>query len=363
MNQWAFGWVVLNESGGNNSAHLPVAVKPTQNIPDINVTPTSLAATQAANTTTNQTLNIGNVGTGQLTWNIAEAPMPARLELTSARPEAPAAMADTNQPVSGSMGNDAMNLVSELGMPLPSGLTPRTVVGAVVDCNAEPEIIIHDDGTIENGYSGNPAAGVTEVRFVDRFTPTSYPATFHAVCISFISLGPTSLNFDIVVYDDDGAGGAPGTLLGSLPATAVAPVVPPILAPMWNSYDISSLGIGVTSGNVYVGVRYAPSTPNVFISADQTASTPLAGGYWWNNNAAAWAPIQNSYASYRALLVRAVQAVQPAACDNPADVPWLSVAPTSGNTAAGGSTPVTVGFNSAGLAPGAYQRHPVRQQQ
>ena len=115
MNQWAFGWVVLNESGGNNSAHLPVAVKPTQNIPDINVTPTSLAATQAANTTTNQTLNIGNVGTGQLTWNIAEAPMPARLELTSARPEAPAAMADTNQPVSGSMGNDAMNLVSDAG--------------------------------------------------------------------------------------------------------------------------------------------------------------------------------------------------------------------------------------------------------
>ena len=35
-------------------------------------------------------------------------------------------------------------------------------------------------------------------------------------------------------------------------------------------------------------------------------------------------------------------------------MPWLSVAPTSGNTAAGGSTPVTVSFNSTGLAVGTY---------
>ena len=42
------------------------------------------------------------------------------------------------------------------------------------------------------------------------------------------------------------------------------------------------------------------------------------------------------------------------ACANPADVPWLSASPTSGTTAAGTSTPVTVTFDSTGLAAGTY---------
>ena len=45
---------------------------------------------------------------------------------------------------------------------------------------------------------------------------------------------------------------------------------------------------------------------------------------------------------------------EPQPCDNPADVPWLSVDPTSGTTAGGGVTPVTVTFDSTGLAVGAY---------
>ena len=41
-------------------------------------------------------------------------------------------------------------------------------------------------------------------------------------------------------------------------------------------------------------------------------------------------------------------------CSTPSDVPWLSEAPTSGATPGGGSTPVTVSFNSNSLAPGTY---------
>ena len=89
-----------------------------------------------------------------------------------------------------------------------------------IDCNNAPGIVIHDDGTLENGYSGSPGAGVTEVRVVDKFTPTSYPSTYSSVCLDFVTLagGPPTYTVDIVVYDDDGAGGSPGTLLGSLNA-------------------------------------------------------------------------------------------------------------------------------------------------
>jgi hypothetical protein len=41
-------------------------------------------------------------------------------------------------------------------------------------------------------------------------------------------------------------------------------------------------------------------------------------------------------------------------CSTPSDVPWLSETPASGSTAGGASTPVTVGFDSTGLAVGTY---------
>src|SRR4029453_2401492 len=86
-----------------------------------------------------------------------------------------------------------------------------------IDCNSAPGIVIHDDGGIENGYSGAPGL-VTEVRFVDKFTPGSYPASYSSVCLDFVILsgGPATYPIDVVVYDDDGAGGIPGTLLGQL---------------------------------------------------------------------------------------------------------------------------------------------------
>src|SRR5207253_443736 len=49
-------------------------------------------------------------------------------------------------------------------------LLPHQIEG--IDCNSAPGIVIHDDGGIENGYSGNPGL-VTEVRFADKFTPSS----------------------------------------------------------------------------------------------------------------------------------------------------------------------------------------------
>jgi hypothetical protein len=111
------------------------------------------------------------------------------------------------------------------------------VVPGGVDCN-DPTIIRHDDGTIENGGSGNPLAGVTEVRFADKFTPTSYPNSYTSVCLDFVTLagGPPTYNVDIVVYDDDGAGGSPGTLLGSLNAqSATTHVFSAGQTPIWNS--------------------------------------------------------------------------------------------------------------------------------
>jgi subtilisin family serine protease len=44
-------------------------------------------------------------------------------------------------------------------------------------------------------------------------------------------------------------------------------------------------------------------------------------------------------------------------CEEPADVPWLSVSETAGTTAAGASSEVTVLVDSTGLAPGLHEAH------
>ena len=41
-------------------------------------------------------------------------------------------------------------------------------------------------------------------------------------------------------------------------------------------------------------------------------------------------------------------------CAYPDDVPWLTYSTTRGSTAAGATTPVTVGFDASSLAPGTY---------
>ena len=142
-----------------------------------------------------------------------------------------------------------------------------------IDCDSAPGIVIHDDGMLESAIGADPAL-VTEMRVVDKFTPSSYPASYSSVCLDFVVLkdGPPTYPIDVVVFDDDGPGGAPGTLLGELnDQTAITHVFRLVggQPPIWNSYDISSLAINVTSGSVYIGTRYVPPTQqfgNVYLS-------------------------------------------------------------------------------------------------
>lgn len=203
----------------------------------------------------------------------------------------------------------AVDLLSEPGILLPAGNTPAAGLTSIIDCQTQQGIIIHDDGTIENGYSGNPDAGEPELRLVDRFTPSGYPATFTGICVAFISVGVSvEFDFNIVVYDDDGPGDTPGTLLGSQAVTGVSDLFVNGKPPLWNGYYISTMGLIITSGSVYIGVQYEPSSPNVFTASDETATNPVgyAGGYWWNNIIDEWAPIQDVFPVYRSLFVRVV---------------------------------------------------------
>ncbi len=189
--------------------------------------------------------------------------------------------------------------------------SPRVLAGAsmlapggpsvpmgVVDCAGG---IIADDGSAENGYGWNPAT-VTDGRDVHLLTPPFYPFLLTDVCLAWAQLGgDTSINYNLVIYDDDGPGGEPGTQLASIPVTAAG--VPGTLPGQFYTYNIIAQNVVIPSGGVYVGAQWnATVEQSFYLISDETGT--LNPGWGWAN-VAPWTALQSFFPAYRALFVRA----------------------------------------------------------
>jgi hypothetical protein len=157
-----------------------------------------------------------------------------------------------------------------------------------------------DDGSFETGYfvSGSDS------RIVQRLTPAEYPSLLTRACLCWIAgTGTANLSYSLVVYDDDGPGGQPGTLLGT---RAVSANGVSANAPTFFGYDCSLLDIGVTSGSVYLGASWNQiANPNVYLCADESAGTPAAAIYGSDDAGAHWTRFQDVEDRARAVGVRA----------------------------------------------------------
>jgi hypothetical protein len=186
---------------------------------------------------------------------------------------------------------------------------PILEVPSGIDCDNAPGIVIHDDGTVETGYQSGP--GILGI-FADKFTPASYPSTYTSVCLAFMRLcgATTSERVEVVVFDDDGPGGSPGTELGAMPVTIDNIPIFPDPTPVWNGFDISSLNIVINDGSVYIGARWTPPSffDRAYLASDENG--PGSGdGYYFDNISNVWTPIGNFFPQYRAMFVRAVEQV------------------------------------------------------
>jgi hypothetical protein len=305
----------------------------------VDLAPAALDLQIDAGQTATHTLTIRNSdGAGTLNWSAGEA-VPTTLPAA-----APAA-------ATGPATRDDLGRREQI---LPH-IAALDLAGATLNCTAGAGLIRHDDGNAESGYSGDPDQ-MQHFTMVDHFVPTAYPAAIDGVCLALLSLGPSSLDFDIVVHADDGPGGAPGTLLGVLPATANnLPIYPPWPTTLpWYGFDLSSLNLRIRSGGVYIGLRWAASNPGVFITADTSTGQPANVGQGYSRrDAGAWTALATSYSSYRSLMIRGIVR-DLSGCDSPSDVSWLTLNATGGSVAPGASTDVGVQVDSSGLAAGAH---------
>lgn len=160
---------------------------------------------------------------------------------------------------------------------------------------------IHDDNSFESGYGfpTNQPRGT----YVMRLDPPSTPSRLDGVCVCLLRDSTDSqITFELNVWAANGPGGAPGTLLGRLPArTATVPLG----SAAFFRYDFSSLGV-VVNGPVYIGPSWQPSVDqNFYVCADTNGPTTKSGYFSLSSdpNTPPTSPI--AFANYRTLGVRA----------------------------------------------------------
>ncbi len=102
-----------------------------------------------------------------------------------------------------------------------------------------------------------------------------------------MTVGGTSQSYDLVVFDDDGIDGQPGTRLGSKAVTLTEAAS----YGDYYGYACADLNAFVQSGGVYIGPRWSTLPPNpsadFFVCSDIRGSTPLAEAYQ-SNSGTSW---------------------------------------------------------------------------
>ena len=280
--------------------------------PDISVSPADFDVTLPADTTKDYKLTISNDGDAELSYDISDE------ETTGT--SAPAGFATPSSPP-GQPGQQIELIESAPSEPV-SFAAPPPLSGTA-------EEIAYDDGEADYGWAWNTSGGA----FAVRFTPSSYPVSLQTARIYLQTGWPDSDHelFALDIYDDDGAVGAPGTLLGTVNTTAANWG--------WWDVDISALGITVSSGDFYIAYWQLSDSPDCEALGGAYDDPDGRSWVWFG---VAWSrvedPPMNDPLDW---MIRCVV--------GPADCPWLSEDPTSGTVAPGTSQNITVSINTTGL--------------
>jgi len=199
-----------------------------------------------------------------------------------------------------------------LALAAPAGAQPfvydRDTRGSVPSGDGCEEGQIPDDGTVEAGFGW--FSFITYAGFVEPFDASAFSAGLERICIC-LGQAPNfppdfEQSFNLVVYDDDGYDGAPGTLLATIPATAAG--VPAVLPGAFYAYDVAGQVPSLPNeGNVYIGIEWQPDVEeDFFVCVDY--DTPPNGGHTMSDTIPEWTPIQevSPFFDYGAMVIRAV---------------------------------------------------------
>jgi hypothetical protein len=208
--------------------------------------------------------------------------------------------------------------------------------------------VVYDDGTFFDAYGVGPTATI-----VMKFDLPPGTNTLDQVCVCFTRLasGVPNMDFEIVVYNDNGPSGAPGTLIAAVPASASS--IPLFSLSQFYSVDVSAEGIELPDTSVFVGARWPGGATNL-MCGDRSVSTPQRSNFTSGNQGTSWTNMQSDFTNPpRALGVRVDPGISLAPPPVPSVSPiqssqypdfrfWVRISDTRIGTAVGGCLPETV---------------------
>ena len=165
------------------------------------------------------------------------------------------------------------------------------------DCNGG---VKYDDGSFQDAYQAGSSGLVSMVMKFDLPAGTT---TLDQVCSCFTRLStatPSTMNYEVVIYNDNGAGGAPGTLVAAIPVSASGLQVIPSVS--FANANVTSSGIVLPDNTVYVGARWPVG--NIFMCGDRSAGTAQRSNYYSTNSGASWTSMASFTSPPRALGIR-----------------------------------------------------------
>ena len=332
---------------GTNLVIVPVTLTVQQpQDPNIDVSPASLAATQAANTSTTQTLTIGNTGLTALTWSLLEEP--ASIVVVG---ESGAASHPVTPPAPGTDSSRGISLDSRPPLVYES---PADFSEGFEDITNLPGWYMQNNSApvgLTNWFQGN-----TDVFSAHAGAPTSYIGANFNNTAGAGTISNWLLTPQLNLSNGDTFSFWTRTADGSIWADRLQ--VRLSTAGASTNVGTSATDVGdftellLEINPTQVGTGY----PQVWTQYTVTLSglAPGASGRFALRYYVTDGGPSGNNSNYIGIDTVEYTSAASLICANPADVPWLSEVPASGTTAAGDSTPVTVTFDSTGLAVGTY---------
>lgn len=145
--------------------------------------------------------------------------------------------------------------------------------------------VVYDDGVFNDAYSigdGDPG----DATMVMKFDLPAGTTKLDQVCNCFTrnASAPSSMSYEVVVYDDNGPSGQPGTFLGSVNASASS--IPIFGATQFYNVNMTSSPITLPDTHVYIGARWLGDS--VFMCGDRSAGTTQRSSYGSGNLGGSW---------------------------------------------------------------------------
>ena len=319
--------------------------------PVADVSPGTLSFNVGAGGTGSNPLHIANTGGGTLTWSLAEAP--------ASLPSAPgadvgASAAIAMRPVSVPAGPVAFGQSD-----LPAGLRGRAVT--VID-DAQIAQMADNTPVSPNGIAcGQTGVNTSENSWWRRFYFNEYPAVGASASISAVTIAvesgpsiPVSVNLYTIPHGVtvDTIPTGQLTLIGSGSGTIGGTLASVTIPVNGTVADTTAMDLVVeyhidgAPTPFFPGGNSSTQTHPMFISAASCGITTPTN------------PATIGFPDFHVIMVvNVADGGTPGGCDNPADVPWLSAAPTSGSVAGGDVQDSAIGVDATGLAPGTYSAH------